>query len=387
MLRVGWWMVLAVGIGLPIWAMAQEQSPSAQPKCQIQIFSPDGKGAGAVFGSAGAGGSFGAGGGVQAGGVAGAATFGQPEGKVRVHAHFSNPPSQYWVGVECTPVDPTLRSQLQLSEGQGLVVRSVVPDSPAAKAGLREHDILLQAGDKKLGSVKDLIEAVEAAKEQKLSLEIIREGKRQKVEVTPTKRPPEQMMPGFGWGMGMPDLRHPDYEAMRKWIEKLMQQGQPLRFRFFQPGFVVPPGWGWYFGWGSLPEGMSIAISKTGKEPAQIKVQKDGKTWEVTEKELDKLPPDVRPHVERMLGRGGLIDMDFQWEVGPPWFVPESKERRLPDRIRQDLQKQLEKHQQEMEKLQKQLDELRKSLEKLGPEAAPKELKKRSVKEPPKEKV
>lgn len=366
MYKVGWWMVLGVLVGLPIWATAAEHGAVPPHSMQIQVHSIPG---GAVAVAHGGG--------------------------------FSDSlpkPSEYWLGVECTPVDPTLRSHLQLPEGQGLVVRSVVPDSPAAKAGLREHDILLQAGDKKLNRINDLVEAVESAKEQKLSLEIVREGKRQKIDVTPAKRPPEQMTPGFGWGMPIPAPGNPDFEAFRKWFEK-MQPGQPLRFRFFQPGFVAPPGFRWQFGGQTvLPEGLSIAVTKTGNEPARISVKKDGQTWEVTEKELDKLPPDIRPHVERMLGGTGPIDIE-SLETPSPWFGGEPKEPRLPGRIRPDLQKQLEKQQQQLEKLQKQLEELKKSLEQIGP-AAPEQgvpesprkgLKKSApkppVKEPVKEKV
>lgn len=366
MYRVGWLGVVLMGILLPVWAMAGEPGVMPPQSMQIQVHPIPG-GVVAVAHGGGVSESF-------------------PK------------PSEYWLGVECTPVDPTLRSHLQLPEGQGLVVRSVAPDSPAAKAGLREHDILLQAGDKKLSRINDLVEAVDTAKEQKLSLEIVREGKRQKIEATPAKRPAEQMTPGFGWGAPIPAPGNPDFEAFRKWFEK-MQPGQPLRFRFFQPGFVAPPGFGWQFGWqAALPEGLSIAVTKSGNEPARISVKKDGQTWEVTEKELEKLPPDIRPHVERMLGRGGPMDMDFPWEATPPKFGLEGKEPRLPGRIRPDLQKQLEKHQQELEKLQKQFEELKKSLEQIPPErdqgvpeAPRKELKKATpkppIKEPVKEKV
>jgi len=385
--KARWWMVFGVLMALPMVANAAEQ---ATPPLQTPFQLPQDSSGGASIGGMGGanigglietpGAEFGLGG-MGAGGAA------SPRDAAGGFSDAWPKPSEYWIGVECTRVDPTLRAHLQLPEGQGLVVRSVVPDSPAAKAGLREHDILLQAGDKKLGSLDDLIDAVQAAKEQKLSLEFVREGKRQKIEVTPVKRPSEQMLPGFGWGTWIPAPGNPDFEAFRKWFEK-MQPGQPLRFRFFQPGFVAPPGFGGQFGWGgSLPEGLSIAITKTGNEPARISVKKDGQTWEVTEKELDKLPPDVRPHVERMLGRGGAIDMDFPWEVGPPWFGAEPKEPKWPGRIRQDLQKQLERHQQEMEKLQQQIDDLKKSLEKLGPGTPPKEPKKHTTKKPPEENV
>jgi hypothetical protein len=49
---------------------------------------------------------------------------------------------------------------------------------------------------------------------------------------------------------------------------------------------------------------MSVVIRKEGDHPATITVKRGDEKWEVTEKELDKLPADVRPHVERMLGRG-----------------------------------------------------------------------------------
>src|SRR5512146_1880559 len=59
-------------------------------------------------------------------------------------------PSEYWIGVECYPASETLRSQLDLPEGQGIVVEQVLPESPGAKAGVKRHDILLTAGDKPL---------------------------------------------------------------------------------------------------------------------------------------------------------------------------------------------------------------------------------------------
>ena len=47
---------------------------------------------------------------------------------------------------------------------------------------------------------------------------------------------------------------------------------------------------------------MSISITKTGDKPANIVVKMGDEKWEVSEKELDKLPEKVRPYVDRMLG-------------------------------------------------------------------------------------
>src|SRR5262245_51217881 len=45
----------------------------------------------------------------------------------------------YWIGLICDPPDAALRAQLKLKE-TGLVVRELVPDAPAAKAGIKVHD-------------------------------------------------------------------------------------------------------------------------------------------------------------------------------------------------------------------------------------------------------
>lgn len=50
-----------------------------------------------------------------------------------------------------------------------------------------------------------------------------------------------------------------------------------------------------------LPEEVSITISRNGSAPAQITVKNKEQIWEITEKELDKLPADIRKHVESML--------------------------------------------------------------------------------------
>src|SRR5579864_8282548 len=63
----------------------------------------------------------------------------------------------YWLGLALTPADDTLRSHLNLSDGQGLVVTEVYPDAPAAKAGFKANDILLKVGDKTLEGLQDLI--------------------------------------------------------------------------------------------------------------------------------------------------------------------------------------------------------------------------------------
>jgi hypothetical protein len=219
-------------------------------------------------------------------------------------------PSKYWIGVECFPAVPALRAQLNLPEKQGLQVLTVVPDSPAAKAGLKEHDVLMKAGDKPLGEPIELVEAVEAAKGGKLKLELIRGGKPQTIEVATAERPKVAVGMAVESPQGMTGPA--DWDLIRKWFEEAgpgmggPAGGPPVRFRFFQPGAIVPKDADVLIKQKPMPANMSIVITKEGDKPAKIVVRRGDEKWEVTEKELDPLPEDVRPFVERMLGRHAI---------------------------------------------------------------------------------
>src|SRR4051794_40095061 len=56
-----------------------------------------------------------------------------------------------------------MRSAVGLPEREGLLVRAVVPDSPAERAGLQRGDLIARAGGPELGSVDDLFDALDAA--------------------------------------------------------------------------------------------------------------------------------------------------------------------------------------------------------------------------------
>src|SRR5436305_1790566 len=60
------------------------------------------------------------------------------------------------MGVSVAVADDTLRSQLGLPEGRGLVVTSVAPDGPGDRAGIKVNDILLSVGGNDVGEVDDL---------------------------------------------------------------------------------------------------------------------------------------------------------------------------------------------------------------------------------------
>jgi serine protease Do len=66
-----------------------------------------------------------------------------------------------------------MRSAVGLPERDGLLVRGVVKDSPAERAGLQRGDLLVNAHDRPLTAVDDLFDALEAAGDE-LSLTLVR---------------------------------------------------------------------------------------------------------------------------------------------------------------------------------------------------------------------
>jgi membrane-associated protease RseP (regulator of RpoE activity) len=111
----------------------------------------------------------------------------QPKVKVTFGPVQPAPP-EFWIGVSVTSVEPALKAQLQLPADQGLLATGVVEDSPAAKAGFKVNDILLSMNGKQLGDQAELVKLVQKNGDKPLAVEIVREGSRKTIEVTPERR-------------------------------------------------------------------------------------------------------------------------------------------------------------------------------------------------------
>jgi membrane-associated protease RseP (regulator of RpoE activity) len=258
---------------------------------------------------------------------------------------------EYWVGVQCYA--------LHDAKGEGVGVASVVPGGPADAAGIRQHDTIVRAGSHPIRKIQELVDAVEQAQGKPLAVELRRDGKSQTVTVTPEKRPE-----GAELSRSLPMSDDPDWRRLEQWLEQMRpgaHPGGPMRFRFLQPGTLIPPGTPVR---PPLPENMTIVITKTGADPARVVVKRGGETWETTEEELGKLPEDVRTHVERLLGRagGGWIGKSplpgelQQFDIVPDWpgggpNVPSTEM----------LERRFEEH---FNRMHQKLDELHKALEK-----------------------
>jgi Do/DeqQ family serine protease len=97
-----------------------------------------------------------------------------------------------WVGIGLQDLNPELMKSFKVEEKEGTLISQVFEGSPAEKAGLKVGDIVVEIDGKKTKNSQEVVREVLKKKVgQKIELDLIREGKRIKVEVTTTEMPPE----------------------------------------------------------------------------------------------------------------------------------------------------------------------------------------------------
>ena len=279
----------------------------------------------------------------------------------------------YWIGVRGRGVESVvLRTHLQLAEDMGVVVEEVVDDSPAAKAGLRKHDIVLRANGTAVHGMTVLQDMVRTGKDQPLKLGVIRLGKEEKIVVVPEKRPAQIAVSGES---DLQDLLRGN-DPLKHFLEQF--HGKiPRGMRQIGPGIIMDDQ---RLDLNAMPSGVSVSVQRHNDGPAQVTVQRGDQTWKVTDdvESLQQLPHDIRPFVERMLrGQAGRVrwggaPLDLEGELRmllPPrledWAVgagseiaPDPMQKRLNERFGLDpMQKRMEKIEKQLEQLKHQLQD------------------------------
>ena len=94
--------------------------------------------------------------------------------------------AQPQLGVAIAPghVAKRLRRAVGLPEAEGLLIRDVTEDSPAARAGLAQGDLIVAAGTGPVRTVDDLFDALQAARGGSLELQILRGADERTIQVT-----------------------------------------------------------------------------------------------------------------------------------------------------------------------------------------------------------
>ena len=239
---------------------------------------------------------------------------------------------KYWIGLQGRPIDNrVLRTQLQLAGDVGVAIESVMPDSPAEKAGLRQDDILVAVDGEPLADLSYLQSVVAEKHDKPIELKVLRLAKEEVFKITPEQIPAEMLQRLAAQQqqqnpMGMMQGGNFDPRAL---MEQLRQQGGQGGMRMIGPGMIF----GGQAGPGAqVPNGVSVNVTRNGDGPATITVQKGDQTWTVQGDDAEaiaKLPEDVRPFVDQILNRD---DARFG---GFPGFNLEELQNAIPGDLRQ----------------------------------------------------
>ena len=102
-----------------------------------------------------------------------------------------------WLGVNIQAVNKDMAASLNLDKARGAIVSTVMPDSPAAEAGLEQGDVILAVDGRRVRTVRDLprlIAGIEGGKSAKLT--VWRGGKEKTMRVRIGRMPESMRLSG-----------------------------------------------------------------------------------------------------------------------------------------------------------------------------------------------
>ena len=138
-----------------------------------------------------------------------------------------------WLGVETSSIPRVVSEQLGLAKGFGLVVDYVVPDGPAAAAGLQANDILKMFNDQILMEPDQLSKLVRSYPDgTDVTLTILRKNAEQKIKVKLGKHDVRQRNHDLGFNFNMNG--NEDFnEKMQEFHEKMQAFNDKMKdFKF-----------------------------------------------------------------------------------------------------------------------------------------------------------
>lgn len=95
-----------------------------------------------------------------------------------------------FLGVSVQDISPALADSFGLKNRAGALVAEVTPDSPAAKAGLKEGDVITSFNGETVADANRLtLEVTAVAPGTKVNLDVLRDGKIQRLAATTSERP------------------------------------------------------------------------------------------------------------------------------------------------------------------------------------------------------
>ena len=146
-----------------------------------------------------------------------------------------------FLGVETSPIPSVVCDQLGIAKGFGLVVDYVVPDGPAAAAGVQQNDILKMLNDQILLEPGQLAKLVRSYSEgTTVTLTVLRKGQEQKISVKLIKKEvPKRHAFGMGHDMDFNFDFDPGNFDLGNLKERLQDLKENLKEQFGERGDMV----------------------------------------------------------------------------------------------------------------------------------------------------
>ncbi|HMI97609.1 MAG TPA: Do family serine endopeptidase [Micropepsaceae bacterium] len=102
--------------------------------------------------------------------------------------------SRGWLGVQIQSLTPDMAASLGAGNAKGAIVASVVDDSPAAKAGFKQGDVVVSLNGTDIDDSRDLTRKVAGLRAgQKADFSILREGQKRQIAAVIAKRDDQQV--------------------------------------------------------------------------------------------------------------------------------------------------------------------------------------------------
>jgi len=101
-----------------------------------------------------------------------------------------------YLGVNVQPIDQEMARQFKVAVGSGVIITQIAPESPAAACKLETGDIIVRMAGKPIHNLRELLGAVEQLHiGRKHEIDVLRNGKDLRLEVTATELPHEPRHP------------------------------------------------------------------------------------------------------------------------------------------------------------------------------------------------
>jgi serine protease Do len=205
-----------------------------------------------------------------------------------------------WLGVGVVEVTQERAKALKLKDDSGVEVTHVEENSPAAKAGLKEHDVILEVNTQKVDDSEQFVRIIgESAPGSKVTLAVWRNGAKQSMTATLDARPAQFLTfngPNGDWMGPMPSM--PPMPPSPLWEGTPFMTGNAPRVGF--EGETLTPQLAEFFG---VKEGVLVRTvsektpaSKAGLKAGDVIVKVSGTPVSST-REISGLIRTIRKNV------------------------------------------------------------------------------------------